>query len=165
MDADALRTHGTASLRALRALLRTDMPVTEHLRITVVGYRDGDLVLHAPLGANINHKRTAFAGSLNATATLAGWATLWLILRERGIGAHAVIQDSAVHYERPVTTDFEARCAYPDPAAVDRLIGAVTRRGRGRIELSVTVSDRAGDAVTFRGRYVAVRDSALDDPE
>ncbi len=150
----------TAHLQALRALLRSHLPVTRHMGIRVIGQRDGSLVLGAPLASNINHKRTAFAGSLNATATLAGWSTLWLLLREHGLAGHVVIQDSTVHYARPVTSDFEARCAMPSQAAIARLLDAVTRRGRGRIELSVTVEDRAGAAVEFRGRYVVVRDPA-----
>ena len=159
MTLDDLHAPRAASLRALRALLRTDMPVTEHLHIIVLGFRGGDLVLKAPLSANVNHQRTAFAGSLNAIATLAAWATAWLLLREHQVDAHVVIQDSAVHYQRPVTSDFEARCTFPEPAVVERLIGAVRRRGRGRLELSVVVSDAKGEAVRFRGRYVAARGS------
>lgn len=157
MTLDDVHAPRAASLRALRTLLRTDMPVTEHLRIIVLGFRGGDLVLKAPLAANVNHQRTAFAGSLNATATLAGWATAWLIMREHGLDAQVVIQDSTVHYERPVGSDFEARCAFPDDETVARLVAAVRRRGRGRLELLVNVSDADGDAVRFRGRYVAAR--------
>lgn len=160
MTLDDLHAPRAASLRALRALLRTDLPVTEHLHIVVLGFRGGDLVLKAPLSANVNHQRTAFAGSLNATATLAGWATAWLIMREHDIDGNVVIQDSSVHYERPVASDFEARCTFPDADTVERLVAAVRRRGRGRLELSVTVSDAEGDAVRFRGRYVAARTEA-----
>lgn len=73
--------------------------------------------------------------------------------------AHVVLQDSTVHYARPVTGDFAARCLPPDDHAVARLVDALTRRGRGRIELHAVVSDRDGDAVTFRGRYVALREA------
>jgi thioesterase domain-containing protein len=142
-------------LRALRAKLRRDMPITKALGLRVVGKEGGGLVLSSPLEPNINHKGTAFAGSLNATATLAGWGTIWLLLREHGIRSHVVIQDSTVHYFRPVTGDFTARCRAPAPSAVERLVNAVRRRGRGRIELDVLVADASGDAVRFHGRYVA----------
>jgi thioesterase domain-containing protein len=131
------------------------MPITRALGLRVVGKEDGALVMRSPLEPNINHKGTAFAGSLNATATLAGWGTIWLLLRERGIRSHVVIQDSTVHYVRPVTGDFTARCRAPSLAAVERLVNAVRRRGRGRIELDVVVADDSGDAVRFHGRYVA----------
>ncbi len=145
-------------LRALRDKLRRDMPITKALGLRVLGNEGGGLVLSSPLEPNINHKGTAFAGSLNAAATLAGWGTIWLLLREHGIRSHVVIQDSTVHYFRPVTGDFTARCKSPSATAVERLVNAVRRRGRGRIELDVLVADATGDAVRFHGRYVAFVD-------
>lgn len=134
------------------------MPVTQRLRVRLVGFQDGAARLRAPLAANINHRGTAFAGSLNAIATLAGWATVWLALRERNVAAHIVVQDSSVNYLRPVTSDFEAACRAPPQAAVEHLVASVTRRGKGRIELHVSVHDDDGEAVVFRGRYVALRE-------
>ena len=145
-------------IRALRAKLQTEMPVTQHLGIRVVDQRGGQLVLSAPLAVNTNHKGTAFAGSLNAIATLTGWATVWLLLQDHGLHAHVVIQDSTVRYLRPVTGDFQARAVPPDAKAVARLLETVRKRGRGRIELEVAVADAKGDAVAFRGRYVAAID-------
>ncbi len=134
------------------------MPVTQRLGIRVVGRRDGQLALSAPLAANTNHRGTAFAGSLNAVATLAGWATIWLLLRDHGLPAHVVIQDSTVRYLRPVTSDFEALARPLDPAAVARLLEVIRRRGRGRIQIEVVVADARGEAVVFQGRYVALAD-------
>ena len=151
-------TAGPDLLRALRAKLRRDMPITKALGLRVVGHESGGLVLSSPLEPNINHKGTAFAGSLNAAATLAGWGTIWLALREHGLRSHVVIQDSTVHYLRPVTGDFTARCTPPSGHAVERLVKAVAGKGRGRIELDVTIADPSGDAVRFHGRYVAFID-------
>jgi len=147
---------GPDLLRALRTKLRRDMPITKALGLRVVGREGTGLVLSSPLAPNINHKGTAFAGSLNATATLAGWGTIWLVLREHGIRSHVVIQDSTVHYVRPVTGDFTARCKSPSAHAVERLVKAVSAKGRGRIELDVLIADANGDAVRFHGRYVAI---------
>lgn len=143
-------------LRALRMKLRQSMPITEALGLRVVGREGTGVVLAAPLTPNLNHKGTAFAGSLNATATLAGWGTIWLILREHGIRSHVVIQDSAVHYFRPIRGDFTARCKGPSATAIERLVNAVKKKGRGRLELDVMISDERGDAVKFHGRYVAL---------
>lgn len=145
-----------SDLAALRVKLSEEMPVTRHLGLTVVGRREGSLVLRAPLHANVNHRGTAFAGSLNALATLAGWSTVWLLLLRHGVTANVVIQDSTVRYDRPVRSDFEARCAEPDSETAAKLIAVVRRRGRGRINLTVTVHDEAGVAVRFGGRYVAM---------
>jgi thioesterase domain-containing protein len=147
---------GPDLLRALRTKLRRDMPITEALGLRVIGREGTGLILSSPLAPNINHTGTAFAGSLNATATLAGWGTIWLVLREHGIRSHVVIQDSTVHYFRPVTGDFTARCKSPSAHAVERLVKAVTTRGRG--------ADASGDAVRFHGRYVAMTDGGAAGP-
>ena len=142
-------------LRALRAKLRRDMPITKALGLRVVGNEGGGLVLSSPLEPNINHKGTAFAGSLNATATLAGWGTIWLLLREHGIRSHVVIQDSTVHYFRPVTGDFTARCRAPS-AGGDRAAGERRAATRAAGASSSTYWwRRLGRAVRFHGRYVA----------
>jgi len=158
---------GTAPdlLRALRTKLRRDMPITRALGLRVLGREGAGLVLTSPLAPNINHKGTAFAGSLNATATLAGWGTIWLVLREHGITSHVVIQDSAVHYFRPVTGDFTARCKAPSASAIERLVKSVVKKGRGRIALDVMISDAAGDAVRFHGRYVAMTEGGAARPK
>ena len=145
-----------AALAALRRKLTTEMPVTQRLGIRLSGFNGHGVRLRAPLAANINHQGTAFAGSLNAVATLAGWATVWLLLRRRGHPAHVVIQDSAIRYLRPVTTDFEAVCEAPSEELVTHMVEALRRRGRGRIGLEVTVRDEVGPAIAFRGRYVAL---------
>lgn len=139
----------------LRHTLRTELPVTQHLGIVVESRRDGHLVLRAPLGANINHKGHAFAGSLNAIATLAGWSWVWLLLRGERLDGHVVIQDSSISYDRPVATDFLAECTAPAPGVADQFLTALRRRRRGRVSLRVTVSDQLGPAARFAGRYVA----------
>ena len=147
-------------LTALRTKLATEMPVTQHLGITVAGLEDDALVLQAPLEANRNHQGTAFAGSLNALATLAGWSAVWLLVHDSGFDARVVIQDSSIRYLRPVTSDFAARCARPDDARIARLLETVRRKGRGRIELEVSIADALGPAVHFVGRYVVSRASS-----
>jgi len=135
------------------------MPVTQRLGVRLVGVRQGTVHLKAPFAANTNHVGTAFAGSLNAIATLSGWATVWLLLREREIPALVVIQDSSARYLRPVTGDFEAVPTPPSHEAIAHLVESVTRRGKGRIELTVSVHDHQGEAMVFRGRYVALHNS------
>ncbi len=144
----------SAPLEQLKQTLRTEMPVTLHLGVEPTGYRAGVITLAAPLAANVNHKGTAFGGSLNAIATLACWSSLWLALIEAGTAGEIVIQDSGIKYLRPVAHDFQARSGPVDSAALARLVDAVKRRGRGRITLGSEVLDRDGVAVTFTGRYV-----------
>ncbi len=141
-------------LQELQEILAREIPITQHLGISIESYDDAGLTLKAPLQQNINHKSTAFAGSLNALLTLAGWGLLWLILKERDLHAQIVIQESISSYLRPVTRDFSARCHKPDPTHIARLETTLRKKGKARLELQSEI--REGDivAVTFSGRYV-----------
>jgi len=141
-------------LQELQETLAREIPITNHLGISIESYDETGLTLKAPLQQNINHKSTAFAGSLNALLTLAGWGLLWLILKERGLHVQIVIQESMSNYLRPVTRDFSARCHKPDPAYIARLETTLRKKGKARLELQSEI--REGDivAVTFSGRYV-----------
>lgn len=155
MPAHAPMGSHRAVIDDLEHTLRTELPVTQHLGIRVVSLDQDRVTLAAPLATNHNHAGTAFAGSLNAIATLAGWSCVWALLRRHDLPAQVVIQDSTISYERPVTSDFWARSTEPDSTAVTRFLSALRRRGRGRLPIQVLVGDQTGPAATFRGRYVA----------
>lgn len=145
-------------LEALRGKLATEIPVTQHLGLEVIRYDDRGLTLAAPLAQNVNHEGTAFAGSANAVATLAGWGWMWLTLRRAGHDGHVVLQDSAIQYLQPITTDFTARCLPAHHAEVQRLLTGITRHRRGRVRLEVEIRTGATVVATFSGRYVALAD-------
>jgi thioesterase domain-containing protein len=140
--------------QALQETLAHEIPITQHLAIRVVNYDQTGLVLQAPLAPNINHKQTAFAGSLNSVVTLAGWGLLWLILKELALPARVVIQDSECSYLRPVSDDFSAFCPRPEQEQIDRMAEALKKRGKARIELHTEILNGTTVAVSFTGRYV-----------
>jgi thioesterase domain-containing protein len=147
-----------AALAALEAVWRDELPITTALGIAVVESRDGALVLRMPLAPNRNHKGTAFAGSLSALTTLAGWSLLWLALRDAGVAAHVVIQDSTMRYLLPVHSDALATAEAPEPAEIEAMLAMLARRGRARIAVQVVVRDVDGVEVgRFAGRYVVGR--------
>ena len=139
----------------LQETLHHEIPLTVALGLTVARYDGLKLELHAPLTPNINHKATAFAGSLNAVVTLSGWGIVWCILKEAGIAAKIVIQDSHIKYLLPVESDFVAVCSKPDPAQVSRFQNMLLKRGLGRLDLTAEIRTGGHPAVTFQGRYVA----------
>lgn len=143
-----------ASLQALQETLYHEIPLTKFIGIHVESYHEGQLVLTAPLEANINHKQTAFAGSLNALVTLAGWGQLWLILQELSIPGKIIIQDSSSNYKRPVEQELVATCQRPSMARIEHLQATLLKKGKARIELEAEISSGGQVAVTFKGRYV-----------
>jgi thioesterase domain-containing protein len=138
----------------LQALLSRELPITQHLGVEVLRLDDTGLELRLPLAANRNHKGAAFAGSLNALATLAGWGVLVDVLARRGVDAHVVIQDSSVRYLAPVHADAVARCAAPHSAPLERALATFGRRGLARLALTAEIAQNGKPAVAFQGRYV-----------
>ena len=142
--------------RELQAVLHHEIPLSRQMELTVHQYDGHCLALGAPLAPNINHKATAFAGSLNAVMTLAGWGTVWLLLAERGLHGTIVIQESTTRYLLPVGHDFTATCRVPSADEAERFLAGLRRRGKARLALKVEILD--GDnrvAVAFTGNYVA----------
>ena len=142
--------------RELEAVLHHEIPLSRQMGLTVHQYDGAWLALRAPLAPNINHKATAFAGSLNAVMTLAGWGTAWLVLREHSLHGTIVIQESATRYLLPVGHDFTATCRVPAADETERFLAGLRRRGKARLALKVEILDGDGRvAVAFTGMYVA----------
>jgi thioesterase domain-containing protein len=146
------------ALNHLEQTLHHEIPLTRAMGIRVVCFDEQGLMLSAPLAANINHKHTAFGGSLATLTTLAGWGLLHLLLREHP-PATIVIQDSHTHYRRPVTDDFTATCALPDSEVLVTFLETLGRRGMARIDLTAGIPVGGRPAVEFEGRFVALNNS------
>jgi len=98
-----------------------------------------------------------FGGSAVAVAILAAWTLLYVRERMAGGRARLVIQRSTIHYERPITGDFEAACEMDDEAAYARFRRMFERHGRGRITLRSTLLQNGVRAAAFEGDFVALR--------
>lgn len=141
---------------ALEATLHSEIPITRQIGMRVLDYDGTRLTLGAPLERNINHRATAFAGSLNSVVTLAGWGLIWIALRELKMEASIVIQDSTNYYRRPVTRDFAATCQKPGDAYLNQFVRMLREKGRARLELQAEIRENDTVAVSFQGRYVAM---------
>jgi thioesterase domain-containing protein len=142
------------ALNHLEQTLHHEIPLSHAMGIQVVRLDAQGLALSAPLAANINHKHTAFGGSLATLAILAGWGLLHLLLRDHP-PATIVIQDSHARYRRPVTEDFTAICALPESEVLTTFLQTLIRRGMARIDLTASIPVGGRPAVEFAGRFVA----------
>jgi thioesterase domain-containing protein len=145
----------TDALRELEHLLHAEIPLTRAMGVTVAHFDNTGLTLRAPLEPNINHKSTAFGGSLATLATLAGWGLLQLVLRERP-PVTVVVQECSVQYLRPVAEDLRATCAMPQAEKLEKFLRLLARKGMARIELEVLIQAADETAVKFRGWFVAL---------
>lgn len=141
------------SAAQLERTLHGEIPLTQAMGIRVAGYDGRCLRLAAPLGPNINHKLTAFGGSLYSLAVLCGWGLLHLKLAEAGLHKHIVIQESSIRYLRPVNQEMLAECRVDD-AGLGRFLRTLEKHDRARISLDVAILPGSEPAVEFTGRYV-----------
>ena len=149
----------TVSADALTRYLHDHIPLTRHMGIVVAETSAARMVLAAPLEPNVNHRETAFGGSLSGAAILAGWAWLHVRLAPAQRRYRLVVQESTTLFERPVDGPFEAICDSPAPEELDRFIAAFRRRGKARISLESRIVSRGEIAARHAGRYVAVAET------
>jgi len=138
----------------LEQILNNEIPITKSLGISVESIYENKVCLKAPLENNINHKLTAFGGSLYSVTVLTGWSMVYLLLKRLNIEAHIVIQHSEIDYLIPVKEDFIACCEVLSDTKVNKFLKVYKRKGRARLMLDVTVMMGDQRAVHFSGDYV-----------
>lgn len=141
---------------ALAHYLAEHIPISAAMDIHVEVASPARILLSAPLGPNVNHRGTAFGGSIASLAVLAGWSWLWVVLRERAVLPELVIQNSHTDYLRPIEGEFAAELRPPTDEAFALFLRGLEEHGKGRIELRVEVLGAGEIAARFTGTYVAL---------
>jgi thioesterase domain-containing protein len=136
----------------LEAYLHEHIPLSRAMEIAVVAASAEELVVRCPLGPNINHRGSAFGGSIASLSTLAGWGWVWVLLRADERPVTIVVSRAEIDYLKPGLGDFEARLVVPDSAEFVRVF---ERKGRARIALEAAVSEGGVEIARFRGEFVA----------
>lgn len=131
-------------LAELEDYLHREIPLTRQMGVRA-GKRGNDLCLEAPVSKNSNHLGTAFGGSINAVATLAAYASLWL-RRPRERQTHVVVGQSRIEFHRPIYHVIRAVCQAS--SAIDG------RKRRQRLQVKVYDGDNERVAASFEGEFV-----------
>ena len=137
----------------LEQTLHQEIPLSLAMGVKVTFYNGHLLKLAAPLKPNINHKSTAFGGSLYSLAVLCGWGMVHLKLQEADLHRHIVIQEATIRYLLPVAQDMQAECEL-DEKTLQRFLLTLRKHGRARIALNVVIWHQGLMAVEFIARYV-----------
>lgn len=145
----------TDRLRAIEDYLHRQIPLSEAMGVGVQSAAAESVVLAAPLEPNINHKATAFGGSVVTLGILAAWSLVHLRLKDEGHPSEIVIQSSTMDYARPITGPFTARSSLEDDGAWPLFVKTLLRRKRARIEVRSELSQDDVVAGSFTGRFVA----------
>ena len=147
IDADALA--------ALHETLHREMPICVAMDIRPTAWDAGRLSMRMPLEPNRNHQYSAFAGSLNALCTTAGWGAVFLLLRSEGLEGNIVIRRGEIRYLRPVRSPQIVAQTLPVAADAEGFFFELLRsKGRSKIDVSAEIADAEGVLVRFTGAYV-----------
>jgi thioesterase domain-containing protein len=140
-------------LHEAEQFLHDQIPLTRAMNLRVVA-NGSSFAIEAPVAVNHNHLQTAFGGSINSVATLAGYAFLWMQLRE--VAAHVVVRESSIRFRRPVRETIRAVCIAPDPLMLVAFNEAVAAKANAPIELRVVVEEHGAIAAEFAGTFVGM---------
>ena len=143
--------------QALQDYLYDNIPLSQAAGIKVAETATR-VVLTAPLAPNLNHKRTAFGGSLYTIAVTAGWSWIAIKVREHGLDGHIVIASSTMEYLAPALSDFEARCE-ANPVVFEAARRHYAKKGKVRIKLDVGVYCEGKKVADFHGCYALIQDA------
>jgi thioesterase domain-containing protein len=153
--------HEVVAMQAadLERYLHDHIPLSLALGVRVEHAGPELVRLSAPLGPNLNHRGTAFGGSVASLAILSGWS--WLLTRVTGRGPlpRLVIQEQTVDYLEPIDAAFQASCMAPPEPAWRRFLRSLDERGRGRLELAAEVTSKGRLVARFRGKFVALAET------
>lgn len=135
--------------------LRKQIKLYEHLGVTVLDLDAGRVRLGADLQKNLNHKATAFGGSIYSVAVLAAYSLVLTSLKEHRIESeNIVIAKGEIKYLRPIEEDFEALCEWTKPGDLMNFIDQLLSAGSVREDLRVKVICRGSVCAVFNGTFV-----------
>jgi thioesterase domain-containing protein len=144
----------------IQRYLYAHIPLSRAMELSVVVASPDRVQLSAPLAPNINHRETAFGGSVSALAILSAWTLLYIRLEAERLTARLVIQSNTMRYDAPVTDTFFADAALRNPAQWGRFLQTLHRRGRARIAVASSISCNGSKAGEFEGEFVALANGA-----
>ncbi|HUG97732.1 MAG TPA: YiiD C-terminal domain-containing protein [Gammaproteobacteria bacterium] len=140
----------------LRDLWAKGIPLAGEMGVAIQRLDEHVLAVTAPLAPNRNHMGSAFGGSLQGLATLAGWGVALL-----AVGApdshHVVIRHAQMRFILPVSGELVAEAALPSAGAIAAFRGTLADRGYARLSVPVIIRG-PGESIAARyvGEFVAL---------
>jgi thioesterase domain-containing protein len=141
-----------------REYLYQQIPLSRAMGIEVTEATCQRVALRLPLEPNINHRETAFGGSICAAATLSCWMLAHLRLSQSPNPTRLVIHKNRMVYRRPIAGPFEAICKLSDEQDWQQVADMLERWGKAKIQLCACVRYAGETAAEFRGSFVVVSD-------
>jgi thioesterase domain-containing protein len=146
-------------LQEFKARIYKEIPLSKAMQIEVLEASTDQVVVRAPLAPNINHKQTAFGGSVHSLGLLSCWAlvtaTSTLVEAEGMAADYIVVQDSKIDYQKPIAVDFSSRTRWPSEKEREKFLMTLRKRGRARATLRSEIFTGDGVCAILEARFVA----------
>src|SRR5579864_3623731 len=120
------------------------------------------VTISAPLEPNVNDKGTGFAGSLFSVAALAGWAHVMRWCASQSLEAEVMMQAAKAQFLAPARGRFRATALEPSRTQQEKVARMLARSGRGRIEVTVSVSCEQTTVMTLAAVYAVIVNAARE---
>lgn len=137
--------------------LHDKIPITKVMEFSVLEFTPSKVRISAKLEPNINHKSTAFGGSINCLMTVCGWAMVFINIKELDPDVHIVIQKSNINYLAPIREDFTAECELYDEDVKRKFFEMYNKHKKARLNLKVSCYHEKTLCAEYQGQYVAFK--------
>lgn len=137
-------------------LLYEQIPITEKMGLKVIEFKPYSVKILAMLEPNLNHKCTAFGGSISSLMTVCGWGAVFANVKDSYPDSHIVIQRGNIEYVSSIDKDFIAECTIEKQEEMRKLLLTYERFGRARITLDVYCRDGSKLLSKFQGQYAVL---------
>jgi len=142
------------SAQELTKILHHEIPITQALGVNIQSLTGTEIELVAPLENNINIHGTAFAGSLYAVMSIAGWSLVANMVKVQLGRLHTVVlKEGNIKYKRPLADNLIAISSLADED-VDSFVSNFQQHNKAQIDVSVVIQTNGKHAAEFLGTYV-----------
>lgn len=137
--------------------IETNIPITKAMGMTINALSRREVRLGAPINLNINHRGSAFGGSIDSLFLTTGWAFIRFLIDHYQPTPIIVGSRGTTNFIKPVLDDFEASLEMPEDAAIDKFLATFDRFGKARITARATIYQNGELCAEFEGDYVVVK--------
>ncbi|MBD3615231.1 MAG: YiiD C-terminal domain-containing protein [Gracilimonas sp.] len=132
------------------------IPITKSLGVKAVAFSEEEVKFEAPLSNNINHRSTAFGGSISSLLITTGWSYLRMLFDDRDSIPRIVIGRSATNYLKPISSDFLSELVIPKKEILKNFMEMFDRFGKARITLNAQIKKEGNVMAEFEGDFVVM---------
>lgn len=140
------------------------IPITKALGVKAVSFSKVEVKFWAPLSENINHRSSAFGGSISSLLITTCWSYLRLLFDDVDPVPRIVIGRSSTDFLGPVTDDFTSELIIPKNEALDHFFEMYHRFGKARITLKAQIRKSNQLLAEFEGDFVVISSGNSDTP-